>query len=131
MRLPDASILHQQTFRRVDIPAPFNLKRLALLSMCGIQKTASIYRHRTRFVRLFRIVAAIASKKNRVSLAADGLDENSTFVPTRRVQAAEADDACVVKMTFTPENGEPYTLVDYASAGKDWESTMAAWLPRG
>lgn len=73
----------------------------------------------------------VAYTRGPITLAADGLDDNSTFVPTRRVQAAEADDSCVVKMTFTPENGEPYTLVDYASAGKDWESTMAAWLPRG
>jgi len=73
----------------------------------------------------------VAYTRGPLTLAADGLDENSTFVPTRRVQSAEADDSCVVKMTFTPENGEPYTLVDYASAGKDWESTMAAWLPRG
>ena len=35
-------------------------------------------------------------------------------------------DVCV-----TTADGEAYTLVDYASAGKDWETTIAAWLPRG
>jgi hypothetical protein len=36
---------------------------------------------------------------------------------------------CRVKLHFTPENGEPYCLVDYASAGLDWETDIAAWLP--
>jgi len=50
-------------------------------------------------------------------------------LPSRLAETAEADASCTVKMTFTPENGESYTLVDYASAGKDWQSAIAAWLP--
>lgn len=36
---------------------------------------------------------------------------------------------CVVKMAFTDKNGEEFHLVDYASAGRDWETIIAAWLP--
>ena len=67
-----------------------------------------------------------------LTLAADsrmGKAADSVFVPTRNAKPAEPDESCVVKMVFTPENGESYTLVDYASAGKDWENTIAAWLP--
>jgi len=36
---------------------------------------------------------------------------------------------CMVKMAFTDRNGEKFHLVDYASAGRDWETIIAAWLP--
>lgn len=36
---------------------------------------------------------------------------------------------CLVKMKFVDKNGEKFYLVDYASAGHDWESQIAAWLP--
>jgi len=36
---------------------------------------------------------------------------------------------CLVKMRFEGENGEEYYLVDYAHAGRDWETVIAAWLP--
>ena len=78
----------------------------------------------------------IAYTRGPLTLAADGRTgkaADSVFVPTRNVQQAEGDLAsgvpCTVQMTFTPENGEPYTLVDYASAGRDWETLIAAWLP--
>lgn len=35
---------------------------------------------------------------------------------------------CLLKMKFTDNNGEAFYLVDYASAGRDWETEMAAWL---
>ena len=35
---------------------------------------------------------------------------------------------CQLKMKFTDKNGEDFYLVDYASAGRDWETVMAAWL---
>jgi len=38
-------------------------------------------------------------------------------------------DTCTVKCEFTDKVGEKFTLIDYASAGKDWESDIAAWLP--
>lgn len=35
---------------------------------------------------------------------------------------------CMVKMKFIDKNGETFYLVDYASAGRDWETEIAAWL---
>jgi hypothetical protein len=35
----------------------------------------------------------------------------------------------IVKLKFTSEDGKPFTLIDYSSAGKDWKTTIAAWLP--
>ena len=71
-------------------------------------------------------------------LAADsrtGKPADSAFAPTRCAEMTEAEivpgEPCVIKMTFTPENGESYSLIDYASAGKDWQSAIAAWLRRG
>jgi len=37
-------------------------------------------------------------------------------------------EPCLLKMEFTDRNGEKFYLVDYASAGKDWETEIAAWL---
>jgi hypothetical protein len=36
---------------------------------------------------------------------------------------------CLVKMRFEGAEGEPFFLVDYAHAGRDWQTTIAAWLP--
>ena len=36
---------------------------------------------------------------------------------------------CLLKLRFAPKDSEEYFLVDYASAGHDWETTIAAWLP--
>ena len=35
---------------------------------------------------------------------------------------------CLLKMRFEDEKGNPFYLVDYASAGKDWETEIAVWL---
>ena len=35
---------------------------------------------------------------------------------------------CLLKMRFTDKNGEEFYLVDYSSAGKDWNTEIAAWL---
>ncbi len=37
-------------------------------------------------------------------------------------------EPCLLKMKFTDNNGDEFYLVDYASAGKDWQSEIAAWL---
>ena len=39
-----------------------------------------------------------------------------------------ADENCIVKMEFTDKKGEKFHLIDYASAGKDWDTVIAAWL---
>ena len=36
---------------------------------------------------------------------------------------------CLVKVAFQDKQGNPFCLVDYASAGRDWETCIAAWLP--
>lgn len=36
---------------------------------------------------------------------------------------------CLLKMRFKERNGETFYLVDYGSAGLDWETEIAAWLP--
>ncbi len=38
-------------------------------------------------------------------------------------------DTCTVKCEFRSEDGEKFWLIDYGSAGKDWQSDIAAWLP--
>jgi len=70
-----------------------------------------------------------------LTLAADGRTgkaADSVFMPARTAELAESEiipgEPCTVKMTFTPESGEPYQLVDYASAGKDWSALIAVWL---
>ena len=36
---------------------------------------------------------------------------------------------CMIKCEFVSKTGEVFHLIDYASAGRDWESDIAAWLP--
>ena len=36
---------------------------------------------------------------------------------------------CLVKMKFRDRSGEIFYLVDYGSAGLDWKTEIAAWLP--
>ena len=38
-------------------------------------------------------------------------------------------EACMLSCKLESTDGRPITLVDYASAGKDWEAVIAAWLP--
>jgi len=61
----------------------------------------------------------------------------TAHVPTPPTKAGEATLVkneivtgvpCTLKLEFTDKNGEKFYLVDYASAGRDWETTIAAWL---
>jgi len=36
---------------------------------------------------------------------------------------------CLLSCTFTDTDGKTFRLVDYASAGRDWQTPIAAWLP--
>ena len=36
---------------------------------------------------------------------------------------------CMLRLTVEPTSGECYDLVDYASAGRDWKTLIAAWIP--
>lgn len=40
-----------------------------------------------------------------------------------------SDQQCLLKCSFVSESEEPFCLIDYASAGRDWETEIAAWLP--
>ncbi len=78
----------------------------------------------------------VAVTRGPLTLGADsrtGKPADSLYVPAYAAEKCEpviADGVpCRVKLRFTPENGEPYCLVDYASAGLDWETDIAAWLP--
>ena len=43
-----------------------------------------------------------------------------------KVESRELD--CMVMYSFKDKNGNDIRLVDYASTGKDWKSTVAAWM---
>ena len=49
----------------------------------------------------------------------------------RKQERAEIVDGvpCVVRCTFTAPDGTAFDLIDYASAGRDWATEIAAWLP--
>ena len=78
----------------------------------------------------------VAVTRGPLTLAADsrtGKDADSVFpIPSGGALCDPkiADGApCLVKMRFSTEGGEDFYLVDYAHAGRDWETTIAAWLP--
>lgn len=50
----------------------------------------------------------------------DGEIEYSKATPT---------EDCLVKLNLTSFENESITLIDYASAGRDWSSDIAVWLP--
>ena len=64
-----------------------------------------------------------------------GKAADSMFIPCRNAEVCEPEITegvpCLLKLKFRPNGGEEYCLVDYASAGKDWETDIAAWLPMG
>jgi len=78
----------------------------------------------------------VAVTRGPITLAADercGKAPDSIFpIPEGGVPVAPGilmEGDCLLKLRFNPKNAEPFYLVDYASAGKDWRSTIAAWLP--
>ena len=78
----------------------------------------------------------IAIMRGPITLAADsrtGKDAGSVFdfVPVGKLCADKTiagTDPCLLKMEFLDSSGETFYLVDYASAGKDWQNDIAAWL---
>ncbi len=79
----------------------------------------------------------VALTRGPLTLAADSrtgkpADSAFCFAPQGTL-CAEKEIApgvpCLVKLEFTDHTGEKFYLVDYASAGRDWETTIAAWLP--
>ena len=77
----------------------------------------------------------IAVTRGPLTLGADsrtGKAADSVFTVSHQAEMVEntitADEACLLKLQFAG-GGEPFYLVDYASAGRDWETVIAAWLP--
>ena len=74
----------------------------------------------------------ISLSRGPITLAADsslGKDANSAFSFKNYDYNLVPDENSIVKCEFTAADGEKFCLIDYQSAGKDWESDIAAWLP--
>jgi len=78
----------------------------------------------------------IAVTKGPLTLAADsrtGKSAASAFSISRNWTVCENQIIdgvpCLLKLRFVDEKGEIFYLMDYASAGRDWETEIAAWLP--
>ncbi len=78
----------------------------------------------------------VAITRGPITLAADsrtGKSADSAFciVTDGEMCESEITDGvpCLIKMRFYGEDGVPFYLVDYAHAGRDWQSLIAAWLP--
>ena len=78
----------------------------------------------------------VALFRGPITLAADSsLGKSAESVFDFREKDGEIEhtvldtDDSVIKLSFTSENGEKFNLIDYSSAGKDWRTTIAAWLP--
>ena len=72
-----------------------------------------------------------------LTLAADsrtGKSADSVFpIPDGNGQLCEGEIVsgvpCLIKLKFAQKNDDPFFLVDYAHAGRDWDTLIAAWLP--
>lgn len=75
----------------------------------------------------------IALFRGPITLAADsrlGKSADSVFSFGESLEYAEKkNENSIISLEFTGADGEKFTLIDYSSAGKDWESLIAAWLP--
>jgi len=85
----------------------------------------------------------ISLSRGPLTLAVDsrmGKDAASTFAFSRgedgMIRAELRDTAeivdgvpCLVRCGFEAPDGSSFDLVDYGSAGRDWETVIAAWLP--
>jgi hypothetical protein len=76
----------------------------------------------------------VSLSRGPIVLAADsrlGKAADSTFpFPKQGELPDHTDGECentLVSVCFSGD--EPFTLIDYASAGKDWQNKIAAWLP--
>ena len=78
----------------------------------------------------------ISVTRGPLTLAADsrtGKAADSIFVlshsATQEPPAILPGVPCLLKLKFAPPDGDPFYLVDYAHAGRDWSTLIAAWLP--
>lgn len=114
---------------RETLPESWDLDVL-YINTCGTMRPPVAVRHKEEDDRY------ISLSRGPLTLAADsrlGKDARSCFSFERKgkkpaCRIAE-DENYLLKCEFTSEDGDKFFLVDYQSAGKDWESEIAAWLP--
>lgn len=75
----------------------------------------------------------VAITRGPITLAADSrigkaADSKFDFDAARENEIIE-DAECIIKLKFADDNYDSFCLIDYASAGRNWESVIAAWLP--
>ena len=92
--------------------------------------TATEVEHKPEDDRYFAVM------RGPLTLAADsrtGKEADSIFSLPVNAELEPSEIAagvpCLVRLKVTPAQGEPYSLVDYGSAGRDWKTRIAAWLP--
>ena len=58
-------------------------------------------------------------------------DSTFDFEPVAKICKNEIIEGvpCLINLEFTDKSGEKFYLIDYSSAGKDWDTLIAAWLP--
>ena len=78
----------------------------------------------------------VALTKGPLVLAADsalGKPADSIFSfekeDGRPIYTEEDRENTMISLKFRTKDAESFTLIDYASSGKDWKSRIAAWLP--
>ena len=110
---------------RETLPEKWDLDVL-YINTCGTRKPPVPVRHYPEDDNF------ISLSRGPITLAADsslGKDAGSTFSFKNLDYKVCEDENHTLKLEFTDENGEKFYLIDYQSAGKDWESDIAAWLP--
>ena len=110
---------------RETLPEKWDLDVL-YINTCGTRKPPVPVRHYDEddnFISLSRGPITLAADS---SLGKPATDNFSFKSYDYRVCE---DEKYTLKLEFTAEDGEKFYLVDYQSAGKDWESEIAAWMP--
>jgi len=89
-----------------------------------IPKEETVYHQpeEDHYLALFRGPLTLAAEDGRGKNA----DEVFDFEPVGKL--CEKDPACLLKIRFADREGKEFYLVDYASAGKDWQKKIAPWL---
>ena len=72
------------------------------------------------------ITLAADSSLGKSADAAFSFDVKNGIVAGSLVEAP--DKPCIEMIEFVEKNGEKTRLIDYASAGRDWETLIAAWM---
>ena len=108
---------------RTQLPKTWNEDLIYVPGPCTVQHNDKD----DSYIALFRgpITLAVDSRSGKAS------DSVFDFEPTGEIcDDREIVDGvpCLLKMRFTDKDGEEFYLVDYSSAGKDWETEIAAWL---